>query len=250
MRAIWVCSCEYSTLKQILQCKQYIKHSQPLSCHAALPDLVPRQNLLENSFVAVPFLTVKRLDQLTCELEENCLASDAQVLANESKLNSQRKLLTFNVLADNRGMIDFRPFAPSSEWEYHDCHKHYHAFDEFAVYDLRHPDGRLAAEGLKASFCLADSGCFAPNARPRYRCRDLSDQGISVGCGDLYSSRTPCQWIDVTNVPPGNYQLEVTLNPKRQVPELDFANNQIVCNITLFGEVRLTGHGCIIRGYC
>ena len=197
-----------------------------------------------------PYLQTRALSELKCELNESCLASDAQTLYDEGKVDSRRRLLTFNVLSNNRGMIDFRSYAPSNQWEFHECHDHYHAFDEFAIYDLRNLDGTLAAEGLKASYCLADSFCFAPRGSQRYRCQGLDDQGISVGCGDLYSSNTPCQWIDVTNVPLGNYRLVVTVNPKGRVPELDFSNNQVYCNITLERDRRVTSHGCALRGVC
>ena len=36
--------------------------------------------------------------------------------------------------------------------------------------------------------------------------------GISAGCGDIYSSGLSCQWIDVTDVPDGQYRLVVRVN--------------------------------------
>ena len=39
---------------------------------------------------------------------------------------------------------------------------------------------------------------------------------------DIFSD---CQWIDITDVPPGNYILRLHTNPGNQVAETDFYNN-------------------------
>lgn len=38
----------------------------------------------------------------------------------------------------------------------------------------------------------------------------LCSQGLSPGCHDIYAANIDCQWIDITDVPPGNYVLKVT----------------------------------------
>ena len=65
----------------------------------------------------------------------------------------------------------------------------------------------------------------------RYRC-STGHQGISKNCGDLYGRHLDCQWIDVTDVPPGTYQLRLHVNPDRLTPESDYRNNILSCDIT------------------
>ena len=57
-------------------------------------------------------------------------------------------------------------------------------------------------------------------------------QGISKNCGDLYGRHLDCQWIDVTGVPPGTYQLRQHVNPDSLSPESDHRNNIVSCDIT------------------
>ncbi|CAJ0935271.1 unnamed protein product [Ranitomeya imitator] len=146
-----------------------------------------------------------------------------------------RVLLRFPQRVKNQGTADFLPTRPRQTWEWHSCHQHYHSMDEFSHYDLLDAaTGRKVAEGHKASFCLEDTTCDFGNLK-RYACTSHT-QGLSPGCYDTYNADIDCQWIDITEVKPGNYILKVVVNPKYSVLESDFTNNVVRCNIHYTGR--------------
>ena len=215
-----------------------------------LPDLVPDLTMFQNSFYRQPelgrtlsyryrYLDWVPVSRLQCEIEEGCIAPNATGV--------YRQLMRFAVLSYNFGLVPFRPFEPQADWEFHQCHNHYHSHETFAHYELLFPDGRTAAEGRKISFCLVDSFCIN-GVKTFTGCKEGEPQGISPCCGDLYSRNTPCQWIDVTDVTEGDYVIRVTISPNQEVPEMDFENNQISCNISLDGSRRTTLGACARRG--
>jgi hypothetical protein len=165
-----------------------------------------------------------------------------------------RKLLRFGVFARNTGTADVVLGAPASNpglFVFSACHGHFH-FDNFARYELRPrglPDAIVA--GQKRAFCVQDSQSFSAVPRPclvdadcagRGRCGpgrtcryDCQHQGIQVGFGDYYPRTLDCQWLDVTDVPPGAYDVAVLLNPARVLPESDFGDNLATVGVTLEG---------------
>ncbi|XP_061586983.1 protein-lysine 6-oxidase-like [Cololabis saira] len=206
-----------------------------------LPDLVPDPYAIQ----AGAYVQRMQMYALRCAAEENCLARSAY--APSIRDIDFRVLLRFPQKVKNQGTTDFLPVKPRYQWEWHSCHQHYHSMDAFSNYDLLDiATGRKVAEGHKASFCLEDTGCD-PGFRRRYACT-AHTQGLSPGCYDTYAANIDCQWIDITDVPPGNYILKVMVNPNFHVVESDFSNNAVRCDLTYTGVYVQTRNCRITRG--
>ncbi|XP_017558674.1 lysyl oxidase homolog 1 [Pygocentrus nattereri] len=194
-----------------------------------LPDLVPDPNYVQAS----TYVQRSHMYSLRCAAEEKCLASTAY--SSDTTDYDVRVLLRFPQRVKNQGTADFMPNRPRHTWEWHSCHQHYHSMDEFSHYDLLEVNtGRKVAEGHKASFCLEDTTCDFGHLK-RYACT-AHTQGLSPGCYDTYNADIDCQWIDITDIKPGNYILKLQVNPKYLVLESDFTNNIIRCNIHYTGR--------------
>lgn len=121
---------------------------------------------------------------------------------------------------------------------YHIEHDHIH-FEEFAEFRLRAVTadggiGDIVAAGDKVSFCLLDVERYGAQGTdvPHYlSCGQI--QGISVGWADVYDRGLPGQSIEITNVPDGEYWLEVVADPLNHIMESDETNNVTQIKINL-----------------
>jgi hypothetical protein len=151
----------------------------------------------------------------SCALQEGCV--DAPGV---------RRLLSFSTQTANIGGSDIVLGDPTTTpgFEFAACHGHFH-FEGYADYQLLDATGAVAATGHKQAFCLLDSepvGIAGAPTTPRFHC---GFQGIQRGWSDVYGSGLDCQWVDITNVPEGDYTLRIRINPDRVIQEADYTNN-------------------------
>jgi hypothetical protein len=149
-----------------------------------------------------------------------------------------RKLLRFDVATVNVGTADLVVGNPQngSCFYFSPCHGHYH-FKEFSKYVLYKLDGlTVAAIGHKQAFCLEDveaAPIYSPPAPVPANPFTCTNQGIHVGYEDVYPAVVDCQWIDITDVPSGNYILSVSVNIAQYLPESNYDNNEERVTVTV-----------------
>ncbi|XP_066252943.1 lysyl oxidase homolog 2 [Euwallacea similis] len=209
-----------------------------VSCTKHLADLVIDQDELMRS----AYLQDLQMFFLQCAMEENCAASSAYQIQKENDAwhLETRRLLRFTARILNAGNADFRPLIPKHLWEWHMCHMHYHSMEIFATFDIFDLIGKRVAEGHKASFCLEDNQCL-PGVEPKYACANFGDQGITVNCSDIYKHTVDCQWVDISDLEPGDYKIKVAVNPEYKIGEMQYHNNAALCDFVYtssFGSIR------------
>jgi hypothetical protein len=165
-------------------------------------------------------------------------ASTDICLFNEGCVTGEgpRRVVRFGTRSANVGVADLvvgEPVAGNPLWEFDACHEHFH-FEGYARYDLvEASSGNVLPIGNKNGFCLRDLDNWSNPSCATYDC---DYQGISAGCADVYTPDLDCQWVDITDVAPGTYQLVVTVNTERSIREQSFENNSATVSIEISAD--------------
>lgn len=219
------------------------------------PDLSLDPNALRESVV----IEQRDIAPDSCSIVEGSIIGPR---GNELGGNLRRRLLRFTTSVTNVGTGSLFLGDPAKGdkkfFELSPCHQHWH-FKGYADYQLKRKDGTIAAHGHKESFCVEDNfvskdaqgraGANLPERPPErpagspaptgpddwnpHKRTDCRHPGLHRAWRDAYFVSTEGNWIDITDTPPGDYILSVTINPpdpatgKRAIAELkdNFANN-------------------------
>jgi hypothetical protein len=173
----------------------------------------------------------------SCEANEECIGA----------AGGWRKLIMFYSTDVNNGTLDLHigdvpyvtgnklpdPIVNHGDYVFDQCHGHYH-FEHYGTFSYVDDRGQDAAgDQQKRGFCLIDlvrlvNAEWSPLTIKYFDCKY---QGITAGWADVYNIGIPCQWKDVTETPPGTYNLRATVNPDKIICEgalqCDADGNQI-----------------------
>ncbi|MEU4393229.1 lysyl oxidase family protein [Kribbella sp. NPDC023855] len=136
------------------------------------------------------------------------------------------------------------------EWDPREGHTHWH-FTDFARYSLLNAKQTEVVRSQKEAFCLAATDAIdytVKNANWKPSNTDLhtacgSQSSLSVrevldvGSGDTYAQFRPGQSFDVTNLPNGEYFIEVKANPENRLVEASTSNNVALRKVILGGTL-------------
>ena len=150
-----------------------------------------------DSTLFVQSLFLKNEIALTCDVDEGCVTG-----------YGLRSVIAFTSHIDNIGTQDF--FIGNADtqpgiFNSNNCHGHSH-YEGYGDYRLFDSNNNLFPAGHKNGYCVFDLCGIG-----QYTCGNM---GISAGCYDTYESNTQCQWIDITDVPTGDYRIAVIINSK------------------------------------
>jgi hypothetical protein len=194
------------------------------ACHGVtepMPDLVINSQRLADEILFDQLY----IDEKSCAVAEGCVSG-----------TGMRKLLRFSVEAVNQGQALLAVQPPEERpdlFQFSGCHGHYH-FNGFATYALLDEDGKEVLQGRKQAYCMEDTTQF--HQGPNVACEknyDCFNQGVQAGWSDVYGNALDCQWLDITDVPPGKYQIMVAVNPNRAFEEISVDNNTAAVDVTI-----------------
>jgi hypothetical protein len=156
----------------------------------------------------------------SCEISDQCVRAPGL-----------RRVLRFDGTINNVGDADLVIGSPvnNSLFQTSTCHK-VPLLKNIMLYELLDPITGLVVQiddqdvvGRKQGFCMMDIAQLnASSPEGSYNC---DNQGITSGWADVYDNTLDCQFLDITDVPAGDYTLRLTVNPDGLFDESDTSNN-------------------------
>jgi Lysyl oxidase len=146
------------------------------------------------------------------------------------------------------GQVIGRARAGTMGFDSQPGHNHWH-FEQFAAYRLLGPSGKLVLRSQKTGFCIAPTDpvdLLLPNAvwQPSFvgfagQCGSPAAlwvrEMMPVGWGDTYIQSIAGQAFDITNLPNGTYDIQVTANPGHLLHETTTSNDVRVRKVIISG---------------
>jgi len=180
-----------------------------------LPDL----GLDEARIAGSAYIDTENIDASDCQYVEGCVSG-----------TGNRTVLRFDTTTPNYGPGDMHLGDPAgyANFVWSPCHGHYH-FESYAAYEVRDPNGVVVAPGHKQAFCLMDweNAQGVGYWQASGEIYDCGYQGIQADWADTYGSYLDCQFVDITDVPPGDYTLFIHVNFDKDLAEADYDNNTV-----------------------
>jgi Lysyl oxidase/FG-GAP repeat len=186
------------------------------------PDLTVDADVLVRTTV----IEQREFATTSCEVTEACVGA-----------TGRRKLLRFSVSIPNFGNGPAIVPGPSTRpelYQYDSCHEHDHLLG-FATYELLDDRGTIVTAGRKQGYFLIDYAPYCMDAQAP-DVPMLDGMAINPGWADIYTANLPCQWLDVTSVPDGEYKLRVTVDASNVIEEEDVLPNVREISLRITGD--------------
>jgi hypothetical protein len=177
-------------------------------------------------------------DANSCEVSEACVRAPGK-----------RTVLRFDGTIQNTGDADLVVGDPTNSglFTVSACHN-VELLKNIMLYELIDPQTGLNVRaddqdviGRKQGFCMMDiTQINATAPEGQYNCEN---QGITRGWADVYDSALDCQFLDVTDVPAGDYILKLTVNPDALFQESNTTNNTVQVPITIPSAIPIGNTG-------
>jgi hypothetical protein len=161
-------------------------------------------------------------DNSSCEVAEACVRAPGL-----------RTVMRFDGTIENVGNADLVIGSPQNSGLFttSSCHN-VALLKNIMLYELVDPSSGDVVTvsgqqviGRKQGFCMMDIEQINATApQGQYNCQN---QGITRGWADIYDSALDCQFLDITGVPAGDYQLRLTVNPDGLFQETNTSNNTV-----------------------